>query len=128
MQSSDDSALPESWACGRVGCWSQPTFLRLPSCLHVPILLLTSTDSYVRLATERLQPALSLQASQRARDFLAFALTNGNIRLNYVTMDITTFIAWVFRMMILACSHATFLSLPYESACNDRGSRSTKRQ
>ncbi len=35
---------------------------------------------------------------------------------------------WVFRMMTLACSRATFLRLFYESACNARGSRSTKRQ
>jgi hypothetical protein len=35
---------------------------------------------------------------------------------------------WVFRMMALACSHTTFLGLPYEIACNDRDSRSTKRQ
>jgi hypothetical protein len=35
---------------------------------------------------------------------------------------------WVFRMMTLACGHATFLSLPYESACNPKDSMSTKRQ
>jgi hypothetical protein len=35
---------------------------------------------------------------------------------------------WVFRALTLACSHATFLVLPYESACNPKGSMSTKRQ
>ena len=35
---------------------------------------------------------------------------------------------WVFRMMTLACSHAAFLHLPYESACNSSGSMSTNRQ
>jgi hypothetical protein len=35
---------------------------------------------------------------------------------------------WVFRMMTLACIYATFARLPYESACNSRGSISTKRQ
>ena len=42
----------------------------------------TPTDGYVCLATEQLQTALSLQESQRARDFLSFALTNWDIRLN----------------------------------------------
>src|SRR5687767_4799807 len=36
--------------------------------------------------------------------------------------------SWVFRMMTLACGHATFLSLSYESACNPKDSMSTKRQ
>jgi hypothetical protein len=35
---------------------------------------------------------------------------------------------WVFRMMTLVCSHATFPRLPYESACNSNGSMFTKRQ
>ncbi len=35
---------------------------------------------------------------------------------------------WVFRKMTLAFIHAAFPLLPYESACNSRGSMSTKRQ
>ena len=35
---------------------------------------------------------------------------------------------WVFRTLTLACSHATFLVLPYENDCNPKGSISTKRQ
>src|SRR5918998_230761 len=38
------------------------------------------------------------------------------------------FIFWVSRMVILACSHAVFSRLFYESMCNSKGSRSTKRQ
>src|SRR3712207_5894115 len=57
----------------------------------------TPPDGYIRLATEPLQPALSLQEFHRARSFLSFALTNWNIRLNSAAMDIATFIAkWVF--------------------------------
>ena len=37
-------------------------------------------------------------------------------------------IIWVFRTMMLACIHVDFPLLPYESACNSRASRSTKRQ
>jgi hypothetical protein len=37
-------------------------------------------------------------------------------------------IFWVFRTMTLACIHATFPLLLYESACNSSGSMSTKRQ
>ncbi len=35
---------------------------------------------------------------------------------------------WVFRTTTLACIHATFPLLLYESACNSSGSMSTKRQ
>jgi predicted transcriptional regulator len=35
---------------------------------------------------------------------------------------------WVFLMMILASIHAAFPRLPYESACNSSGSKSTNRQ
>jgi len=35
---------------------------------------------------------------------------------------------WVFRTLTLACSHAAFPILPYESDCNPKGSISTKRQ
>ena len=71
-------------------------------------------------------PAVESHRTQFIRRMVEFShKTNLRLRLIYYPPYHSN---WVFRMMTLACPHEEFPRLSYESACNPRGSMSTKRQ